>query len=68
MVLELLVNIDLLLMNLVKMPLLCRVFGHKYVSFIKTKIGEFGLYERHYTTELNTPRCKRCGVKIDKND
>jgi len=50
------------------MNILCKLLGHKYVSTIKTKLGTFGLYEKHYITELTIPRCKRYGIKMNKND
>lgn len=43
------------------MSLLCKIFGHKFIS----TIYDCATYSSNYTlTYLNQPMCKRCGFVI----
>ena len=41
---------------------MCKIFGHKYISKIKTHIFGSGTY----VDSFKIPRCKRCGKRMDE--
>ena len=48
-----------------EMPLMCQVFGHKYIHEVTQK---YYLAEFQNSKKLDVPRCKRCGKRIDADD
>lgn len=54
-----------------KSPLICRIFGHRYVNCIVTKVRNIPREEIGYSDvseisefKLSCPMCSRCGVKM----